>query len=165
MLHSDRSANAAFFFWVGAPWYIKPLLGVLSDAYPLPGQSLRKSYLALGAQQQWPAGRRFPHLRIVITRSWSSAWRSILQWSSPAPQRAASWSRPLRQAAVKASELTSLRNAGYQSAWLVAGLIGGYLGAVAMGWTALTCSLAALLLLPLALIDCAAARAPSGSGG
>ena len=28
VLHTDRSANAAFFFWIGLPWYIKPLLGV-----------------------------------------------------------------------------------------------------------------------------------------
>src|SRR5882757_4344840 len=48
VLHTDRSANAAFFFWVGLPWYIKPLLGILSDSVPIFG-SRRKSYILIGA--------------------------------------------------------------------------------------------------------------------
>src|SRR6266481_10080756 len=48
VLHTDRSTNAAFFFWVGLPWYIKPLIGVLSDAFPLFG-SRRKSYIIMGS--------------------------------------------------------------------------------------------------------------------
>src|SRR5258708_31268448 len=48
VLHTDRSTNAAFFFWVGLPCYIKPLLGVLSDAFPIFGIR-RHSYIVFGA--------------------------------------------------------------------------------------------------------------------
>src|ERR1700761_5694731 len=47
-LHLDRAANAAFFFWAGLAWYLKPLFGVVTDAFPLFG-SRRKGYLILGA--------------------------------------------------------------------------------------------------------------------
>jgi hypothetical protein len=34
-LHLDRTANAAFFFWAGFAWYLKPFAGILTDAFPL----------------------------------------------------------------------------------------------------------------------------------
>ncbi|MFT4253313.1 MAG: MFS transporter, partial [Caulobacter sp.] len=159
VLHSDRSANAAFFFWVGAPWYIKPLIGVLSDAYPLWG-SRRKSYLALGgltAVAGWAALSMMAHsygallvICVVINFAIVIASTAVGGFMVEAAQ-----------ASGREGQLTSLRNAGYQSAWLVAGLIGGYLGAVAIGWTALTCGLAALLLAPLAWIMREPPRAPT----
>ena len=47
-LHLDRTANAAFFFWAGLAWYLKPLVGVVTDAFPLFG-SRRRGYLLTGA--------------------------------------------------------------------------------------------------------------------
>src|SRR5262245_56055084 len=47
-LQVDRIANAAFFFWAGLAWYLKPLAGVLTDAFPLFG-SRRKSYIMISA--------------------------------------------------------------------------------------------------------------------
>jgi hypothetical protein len=47
-LHADRTANAAFFFWAGLAWYLKPFAGILTDAFPLFG-SRRKSYLLISA--------------------------------------------------------------------------------------------------------------------
>src|SRR5215470_1233434 len=47
-LQVDRTANAAFFFWAGLAWYLKPLAGVLTDAFPLFG-SRRKSYILMSA--------------------------------------------------------------------------------------------------------------------
>src|ERR1700752_3044376 len=47
-LHADRTANAAFFFWAGLAWDLKPLGGILTDAFPLFG-SRRKSYIVLSA--------------------------------------------------------------------------------------------------------------------
>src|SRR5438270_252674 len=43
-LDADRTANAAFFFWAGLAWYLKPFAGILTDAFPLFG-SRRTSYL------------------------------------------------------------------------------------------------------------------------
>src|ERR1700747_1797526 len=47
-LNVDRTANAAFFFWAGLAWYLKPLAGVLTDAFPLFG-SRRRSYILVSA--------------------------------------------------------------------------------------------------------------------
>ena len=47
-LHVDRTANAAFFFWAGLTWYLKPFAGILTDAFPLFG-SRRKSYILISA--------------------------------------------------------------------------------------------------------------------
>ena len=47
-LHVDRTANAAFFFWAGLAWYLKPFAGILTDAFPLFG-SRRKSYILISA--------------------------------------------------------------------------------------------------------------------
>src|ERR1700674_2423518 len=45
-LHVDRTANAAFFFWIGLAWYFKPFAGIITDAFPLWG-SRRKSYIVI----------------------------------------------------------------------------------------------------------------------
>src|SRR5271163_2353680 len=47
-LHLDRSANAAFFFWAGLAWYLKPLAGIVTDAFPLFG-TRRRNYILLSA--------------------------------------------------------------------------------------------------------------------
>src|SRR4051794_14043303 len=44
----DRSSNAAFFFWAGLAWYLKPLAGIVTDAFPLFGNR-RRSYIVLSA--------------------------------------------------------------------------------------------------------------------
>ncbi len=148
VLHVDRSDNAAFFFWIGAPWYIKPLIGILSDAYPLLG-SRRKSYLLIGG--------------LTAAAAWASLWVTSHNYSTLlivcmamnfaiviASTAIGGYLVEAAQATGRAGQLTSLRNAGYQSSWLVSGLAGGYLGALAIGWTALTCGSVALLLAPLA---------------
>jgi MFS family permease len=160
VLHSDRSANAAFFFWVGAPWYIKPLIGILSDAYPLLGNR-RKSYLAIGgltAVAGWAAlsvtAHSYSTLLIVCM---------VINFAIVIASTAiGGFMIEAAQATGREGQLTSLRNAGYQSAWLVAGLIGGYLGALAIGWTALVCGLVAFLLAPLAWMMREPQRAPTG---
>ena len=47
-LHLDRSSNAAFFFWAGLAWYLKPFAGIVTDAFPLFGNR-RKSYILVSA--------------------------------------------------------------------------------------------------------------------
>ena len=34
-VHVTREQMAAFFFWCGLAWYLKPLAGILTDAFPL----------------------------------------------------------------------------------------------------------------------------------
>src|SRR6201994_1696086 len=62
-LHVDRTANAAFFFWAGLAWYLKPFAGILTDAFPLFGNR-RKSYILISASfagLSWLALIATPH--------------------------------------------------------------------------------------------------------
>src|ERR1700761_2786925 len=62
-LHLDRSSNAAFFFWAALAWYLKPLAGIMTDAYPLFG-TRRRNYLLLSsilAAAGWIALAVTPH--------------------------------------------------------------------------------------------------------
>src|SRR5271155_2079771 len=43
-LNVTREQMAAFFFWTGLAWYLKPLAGILTDAFPLLG-TRRRHYL------------------------------------------------------------------------------------------------------------------------
>jgi hypothetical protein len=54
------------------------------------------------------------------------------------------------QATSGAGRLTSLRNLAMQFSYLVAGPAGGFLGALALGWTALACGGVAFLIVPVA---------------
>src|SRR3974390_1972527 len=47
-LHEDRAATAAFFFWLGLAWYLKPFFGIFTDSFPLFG-TRRRSYILAGA--------------------------------------------------------------------------------------------------------------------
>lgn len=46
-LNVSRTLNAAFFFWIGLPWYFKPIVGVFTDAFPfLAAAAKRTSFSA-----------------------------------------------------------------------------------------------------------------------
>ncbi|HEV2472369.1 MAG TPA: hypothetical protein VGS41_06880 [Chthonomonadales bacterium] len=47
-LHLTRGAVAVFFFWATFAWNIKPLAGILTDAFPLLG-TRRRSYMIVGS--------------------------------------------------------------------------------------------------------------------
>jgi len=69
-LHVDRTTNAAFFFWAGLAWYLKPLAGILTDAFPLFG-SRRKSYILVSATLagvSWLALTVTPHRQPALRR-------------------------------------------------------------------------------------------------
>ena len=43
-VHVTREQMAAFFFWCGLAWYLKPFAGILTDAFPFLG-TRRRHYL------------------------------------------------------------------------------------------------------------------------
>jgi BT1 family len=47
VLHATRESTAAFVFWATIPWYFKPLVGMVQDAFPLWG-TRRRSYMLVG---------------------------------------------------------------------------------------------------------------------
>jgi hypothetical protein len=148
VLHTDRSTNAAFFFWVGLPWYIKPLLGVLSDTFPIFG-SRRKSYIVIGA--------------LAAAGAWSFLGAATHSYSElmiicmianlatvVASTALGGYMVEAARATSGAGRLTSLRNFAMQFSYLVAGPAGGLLGTLALGWTALACAGTAFLIVPVA---------------
>src|ERR1700736_2198757 len=42
-VHVSREQMAAFFFWCGLAWYLKPFAGILTDAFPFFGTRRRYS--------------------------------------------------------------------------------------------------------------------------
>ena len=148
VLHTDRSAAAAFFFWIGLPWYIKPLIGILSDSFPLFG-SRRKSYIIMGALAAVAAWFSL----ISATHSYSKLL-VICMIANLATVVASTalggYMVEVAQATSGAGRLTSLRNLAMQFSYLVAGPAGGFLGAMALGLTALACGGIAFLIVPVA---------------
>ena len=148
VLHTDRSTNAAFFFWIGLPWYIKPLIGILSDAYPIFG-TRRKSYIilgALGAVAAWLSLTTATHsysrlLIICLVANLATVVTSTALGG---------YMVETARATAGAGRLTSLRNLAMQFSYLVAGPAGGLLGALALGWSALACGSTAFLVVPVA---------------
>jgi predicted MFS family arabinose efflux permease len=147
-LHVDRSANAEFFFWMILPWYFKPLVGIVSDAFPLFG-SRRRSYLIIGAMAAsaawfvlWLTPRHYGNLlavcmvinvAMVVGSTVVGGYMVEIARSTSASGR-----------------LTSVRNVVEQFAWVLAGPAGGFLASIAFGWTALVCGGVAFLIVPIA---------------
>lgn len=148
VLHFDRSSTAAFFFWIGLPWYIKPLIGVFSDAYPVLG-SRRRSYLIIGcliAVGAWCflSVSAYSYRALLITCM-------IINLAIVVASTAlGGYLVEIAQASERSGRISSLRNVGYQSAMLLSGVGGGFLGAVAMGWTAFACGSIAFSAIPVA---------------
>jgi predicted MFS family arabinose efflux permease len=145
-LHADRAANAAFFFWIGLAWYLKPLVGIVTDAFPLFG-TRRKSYMIAGALLAglaWYTLAYTPHkymplllvvividLFMVITSTAVGGFMVEAAQASSGP-----------------GSLSSVRNFAQQFCTLAAGPAGGFLAAMSLGFTTLACGSLMVLVVP-----------------
>src|ERR1700719_2970859 len=62
-VHVTREQMAAFFFWCGLAWYLKPVAGILTDAFPFFG-TLRRHYLVFSSlltAMSWIGMNFLPH--------------------------------------------------------------------------------------------------------
>lgn len=149
LLHVDRATNAAFFFWIGLPWYLKPLFGIVCDAFPLFG-TRRKHYLLIGAglaTLAWVALAITPlryepllMVSLVINFAMVIASTAMGGYMVEVAQSSASFGR-----------LSSVRNFVQQFSFVVMGPLGGYLATVAFGWTPISCGLIVFLIVPVTL--------------
>jgi predicted MFS family arabinose efflux permease len=148
-LHVDRSANAAFFFWITLPWYFKPLAGIVSDAFPLFG-SRRRSYLLIGAALStaaWGALTVTPQRYGAILATCLIINVAMMLASTVV----GGYLVQVAQGSSSSGRLTSVRNFIEQFSWIVAGPSGGFLGSFAFAWTAIACGSVAFLVVPVAL--------------
>jgi len=149
-LHVDRTANAAFFFWAGLAWYLKPFAGVLTDALPLFG-SRRKSYIlisaALAALAWWA---------LIIT---SHDYRNLLAvaivinaFMVVASTAVGGYMVETAQASSGSGRLTAIRQFIQQACFVINGPAAGYLASIAFGWTAAACGGVMFLLVPVTIL-------------
>ena len=148
-LHLDRTMMASFLFWSGFAWYLKPLAGVLTDAFPLFG-TRRRSYMVIGAVGVtigWLATALAPHsfpamlAVMVVTGVFmvvaSCATGGLLVETA--------------QSAAASGRLASLRSAVSALCSIIAAPLSGYLAQIAFGYTALSCAVVAFTLVPITL--------------
>jgi hypothetical protein len=149
-LHVDRTANAAFFFWAGLAWYLKPFAGILTDAFPLFG-SRRKSYILISATLaalSWLALIVTPHdyrklLFVVIV---------INTFMVVASTVVGGYMVETAQANSGSGRLTAIRQFVQQACLIVNGPVAGYLASIAFGWTAAACGGVMFLLVPVTVV-------------
>jgi len=148
-LHADRTANAAFFFWAGLAWYLKPFAGILTDAFPLFG-SRRKSYILISATLaalSWLALIVTPHeyrtllLVVIVINTFMMVTSTVV----------GGYMVETAQASSGSGRLTALRQFVQQACFIVNGPAAGYLASIAFGWTAAACGGVMFLLVPVSL--------------
>ena len=146
-LQLDRSTNAAFFFWAGLAWYLKPFAGIMIDAFPLFG-SRRRSYILLSAILT-----ALGYLVLIIT---PHAYRELLLvviviniFMVVTSTTVGGYMVEMAQAISGSGRLTAMRQFVQQGCSIVNGPISGYLASIAFGWTAAACGAIMVLLVPV----------------
>jgi len=159
--HLDRTANAAFFFWAGLAWYLKPFAGILTDAFPLFG-SRRKSYIVISASLaalSWLALTVTPHefrdllLVVILINTFMVIASTVV----------GGYMVETAQANSGSGRLTATRQFVQQACLIVNGPAAGYLASIAFGWTAATCGGIILLLVPVTILFLQERRQQPGS--
>ena len=145
----DRTASAAFLFWTGLAWYLKPIVGIITDSFPLFG-SRRRSYLLLGAGLAtlgWLALTVTPHtvnalLAVIVCINTAMVLASTVTGGflvETAQNEGAS------------GRLTALRQFVQQVCGLINAPISGFLASVALMWAALASGMIVFLLVPVTI--------------
>ena len=148
-LHESKSATAAFFFWIGLAWYLKPFFGIFTDAFPL-FHTRRKSYILLGAcfsvagfiALVFTPHRYAPMLAVCI------AINTFMVVTSTA---VGGYMTEKAQSLQASGRFASIFQFGIQMAGVVGGPLGGILAGVAFGWTGAASAIIMFLPIPVAL--------------
>jgi len=148
-LHADRAVTASFFFWILLAWYFKPFAGIVTDAFPLFG-TRRKSYMLIGAVltvASWIALYFTPHeynklLWVCIAINVFTVITSTV---------VGGYMVETAQKFSASGRLSSIRNFVQQFCFVIGGPLGGYLGAIAFGWTSVAAGAIVFLVVPVTI--------------
>jgi predicted MFS family arabinose efflux permease len=145
-LHFNAQMLAAFMVVTTFAWNVKPLAGILSDAFPLFG-TRRRHYMLLGAGMAaacWFLMGVVPraYMPLLLTAFGANAFMVIASTVMGGLMVEAGQKYGI------SGRVTSIRQALQSAVSLGNGVLGGYLAATAFGWTA---GIATALLLVLAL--------------
>lgn len=161
-LHASREQTAAFVFWATLPWYFKPLVGIVQDAFPLFG-TRRKSYMLVATvltTVAWLVLGITPyqyHALLIVCTGINAA--TVLVSTA-----VGGYMVEIARASASSGRLTSVRNIVEQSSYIISGVVSGYLASIRFGWTAISCAAVAFLLLPVAFWCLQEAPAAAQSG-
>ena len=145
-LHFSAQMLAGFLLIASFAWNVKPLAGIMSDAFPLFG-TRRRHYLLLGAGMAavcWFLMGVVPrsYLPLLLTAFGANAFMVIASTVMGGLMVEAGQKYGI------SGRVTSIRQALQSAVSLGNGILGGYLAAVAFGWTV---GIATALLLVLAV--------------
>ena len=146
-LHFNAQTLAAFMVATTFAWNVKPLAGILSDAFPLFG-TRRRHYMLLGAGMAavcWFLMAVVPrtYLPLLLTAFGANAFMVIASTVMGGLMVEAG-----RKYGIS-GRVTSIRQALQSAVSVGNGVLGGYLAAAAFGWT-VGCATALLLVLTTA---------------
>lgn len=143
-----REQMAAFFFWTGLAWYLKPFAGILTDAFPLFG-TRRRHYILFGSALTalcWIGMAFVPHtygsllLGSMILSGFMVMTSTVTgAFLVEAGQRMGATGR-----------LSALRMVVYNFCTLVQGPAGGFLATLGFAWATGANALLALTIFPIA---------------
>jgi hypothetical protein len=149
-LNVNREQMAAFFFWAGLAWYLKPVAGILTDAFPFFG-TRRRYYLLFSSgltAVSWIAMNFIPHRYGPLLTGAMIVELSMVMGSTvtgaflvEAGQRLSATGR-----------LTALRMLVFKLCSLIRGPLGGLLSTVGFVWATGANALVALSVFPIAYI-------------
>jgi MFS family permease len=149
-LHADIATSAAFFFWIQFAWYFKPFFGIIIDSVPFFGMR-RKSYMLTGAALTVGCfilllftPHRYGSLLTVCV-----ALNAFMVLTSTA---VGGFMVETGQTFGATGRLASVFNFVSQGSYIIAGPVGGFLGAISFGWTAAAGAAVMFLVVPITLI-------------
>jgi MFS family permease len=145
-----REQMAGFFFWCALAWYLKPIAGILTDAFPLFG-TRRRHYLLISsalACASWVGMTFVPHtfgtllwVAMIVNLFMVMASTVIGAFLVEAGQRLGATGR-----------LTALRMSVYYFCAVVVGPLGGLLATVGFMWTTRVNAAFVFSIFPIAYI-------------
>jgi predicted MFS family arabinose efflux permease len=149
-LHESRATTAAFFFWIGLAWYVKPFFGIFIDAFPFLG-SRRKSYILIGAALSVTCfialiftPHRYDSLLLMCV--------AVNVFMVIASTAVGGYMTEKAQAFKSSGRFASVFQIAYQMASVLGIPLGGYLALVAFGWTNAVSAAVMFMPIPAALL-------------
>ena len=149
-MNVTREQMAAFFFWTGLAWYLKPLVGLLTDAFPFFG-TRRRHYLLFSSvltALAWTGMNFLPHKYVPLLMGAMTVELCMVLGSTvigaylvEAGQRLAATGR-----------LTALRMLVFYSCTLLCGPLGGLLSTAGFVWATGVNAVLALTIFSIAFI-------------
>jgi predicted MFS family arabinose efflux permease len=148
-MHASRESSAAFVFWVTLPWYFKPLVGMVQDAFPIWG-TRRKSYMLVGsvlATVAWLALDFTPYAyRAFLITCFAINFAMMVTLTA-----VGGYMVEIARANASSGRLTAVNNAVIQATYIISGVASGYLASIDFTWTPIACGMITFLLVPVAI--------------